>query len=403
MTSSFSQPILKSNGFFLLLLILGMTGPLSIDMYLAAFPIILEDLKTTPEMLSFTLSGFTLFMAVGMLLNGTISDKFGRKPILLGCITLYFLGSLGCVFTPNIEFFIVARMIQAFGAGGMIAVPMAIVKDSFADHERTKVIATLQMFTVLGPTLAPIIGAQLIKYFPWEASFVVLSLISAISFAMASCLRETHRKNKRLQGNTFQSILSLGLVLKHKGFMSFLCSTAMNSVTFMAYLAVSSYIYIKQFGLSETTFSIYFAINATLLIFAPKFYLIIKPHLRPSVILRGMLVFIFISCVLTATIGSWSPTIFLICFAPVALSNSFARSFATDILLSQPKMNAGASASVISFTNVAFGAVGMMISSSFTHYNLVVVLGTIGIIMSVLSFLFVSYFTYKKLNLVGYQ
>lgn len=403
MTSSFSQPVLKSNGFFLLLLILGMTGPLSIDMYLAAFPVILEDLHTSPEMLSFTLSGFTLFMAVGMLLNGTISDKFGRKPVLLACIALYFFGSLGCVFTPNIEFFIVSRMLEAFGAGGMIAVPMAIVKDSFADHERTKVIATLQMFTVLGPTLAPIIGAQLIKHFAWEASFVVLSAVSAISFVMACLLRETLRKNKRLPGNTFQSILSLGSVLKHKGFMSFLCANAMNSITFMAYLAVSSYIYIRQFGLSETMFSVYFAINATLLIFAPKFYLIIKPRLRPSVILRGMLGLIFLSCVLTATIGSWSPTVFLICFAPVAFSNSFARSFATDVLLSQPKMNAGASASTISFTNVAFGAVGMMIASSFTHYNLVVVLGVIGICMSVLSFLFVSYFTYKKLNLVGYH
>lgn len=403
MTSTFNQPILKSHGLFLLLLILGMTGPLSIDMYLAAFPIILEDLNTTPEMLSFTLSGFTLFMAIGMLINGTISDKFGRKPVLLSCIALYFFGSLGCVLTPNIELFILARMIQALGAGGMIAIPMAIVKDSFADHERTKVIATLQMLTMLGPTLAPIIGAQLIKYFTWEASFILLSAISAISFIMAFSLRETLRKNKRLQSNTFQSILSLRFVLQHKGFMSFLCSTAMNSVTFMAYLAVSSYIYIKQFGLSETSFSIYFAINAMLLIFAPKIYLVIKLHFRPSIILRGMLCIIFIACVLTVTLGSLSPTFFLLCFAPVALSNSFARSFATDILLSQPKMNAGASASVISFTNVAFGAIGMIIASSFTHYNLVVVLGTIGICMSVLSFVFVSYYTYKKLNLAGYS
>ncbi len=77
------QPILRKNGLFLLLLILGMTAPLSIDMYLAAFPMILEELQTTPQMLSFTLIGFTVSMAVGMLFIGTISDKFGRKPVLV--------------------------------------------------------------------------------------------------------------------------------------------------------------------------------------------------------------------------------------------------------------------------------------------------------------------------------
>lgn len=397
------QPILRKNGLFLLLLILGMTAPLSIDMYLAAFPMILEELQTTPQMLSFTLIGFTVSMAVGMLFIGTISDKFGRKPVLLGSLVLYILGSLGCIFTPNIEFFIASRMLQALGAGGMVSIPMAIVKDSFEGEDRTNMIATLQMFTILGPTIAPILGAYLIKVFPWQASFVVLALIATFNMCLTFCFKETLAVDKRVKGNIFDSILSLGTVLRHKPFMSFLSSTALVTVVFMAYLSVSSYIYIQWFGLSETVFSYFFAMNALLLMAAPKLYVMVKPRFRPAVILKTTLVVIFVASLLTAVIGRLSPIIFLVSFAPVALSSSFLRAFVTDMLLAQPGLNAGASVSTISFTNVALGAVGMLIASLFAEFNLVVVLGSIGICVSILSALLVWRFTTKGQIIEGYR
>ncbi|MDY3331092.1 MAG: MFS transporter [Pelistega sp.] len=387
----------------MLLLILGMTAPLSIDMYLAAFPMILKELQTTPQMLSFTLIGFTVSMAVGMLFIGTISDKFGRKPVLLGSLVLYILGSLGCIFTPNIEFFIASRMLQALGAGGMVSIPMAIVKDSFEGEDRTNMIATLQMFTILGPTIAPILGAYLIKVFPWQASFVVLALIATFNMCLTFCFKETLAVDKRVKGNIFDSILSLGTVLRHKPFMSFLSSTALVTVVFMAYLSVSSYIYIQWFGLSETVFSYFFAMNALLLMAAPKLYVMVKPRFRPAVILKTTLVVIFVASLLTAVIGRLSPIIFLVSFAPVALSSSFLRAFVTDMLLAQPGLNAGASVSTISFTNVALGAVGMLIASLFAEFNLVVVLGSIGICVSILSALLVWRFTTKGQIIEGYR
>lgn len=400
--SVISQPVLKRRGLFLLLLILGMTAPLSIDMYLAAFPIILKELNTTPQMLSFTLVGFTVGMAISMLFMGTLSDKFGRKKVLLYSLFIYILGSLGCVFIPSIKFFIAFRMLQALGAGGMVSVPMAIVKDSFADEERTNMIATLQMFTVLGPTIAPILGAYLIKVFPWQASFVVLSLIATVSITLTVCLRETLPPEKRLQGNIFQSILSLGIVLRHKPFMSFLGSTAMVNIVFMGYLSLSSYIYIQWFGLSETTFSYFFAFNSLLLVAAPKLYVLIKPRFRPTVILKTTVTVVLVASLLTAVIGKISPYIFLISFAPVALSSSFLRAFVTDMLLAQSGLNAGAVVSTISFINVALGAVGMLIANSFTDYNFVVVLGLMGITVGILSALQIWRFTSKGQVIEGY-
>ncbi|WP_159991317.1 Bcr/CflA family efflux MFS transporter [Pelistega ratti] len=396
------QIVLKKKGLFLLLILLGLTGPFSIDMYLAAFPLILKDLQTTPHMLSFTLIGFSLFMAIGMLLMGTLSDKFGRKPILLIGLGVYIISSLGIVFTPNIELFIVFRIAQAFGAGGMVSVPMAIIKDSFSDEERTRTIATLQMFTVLGPTIAPVLGAQLIKYFSWHASFIVLAFVAIISLLLAIFFQETLSVERRLKVGVFQSILSLKEVIKNKSFMLFLFSTAMTSVIFMGYLAISSYIYIAWFSLSETSFSFYFAANSMLLVLGPKTYLIIKKRYKPSVILRSALFIIFTASILTATIGQYSPLLFLICFAPVALSNSFMRSFATDVLLGQPEMNAGASASMISFIYVALGSIGMFITSA-VDTGYVITLGIIGIVVSIVSFILVHYYTRYGLSLKGFE
>lgn len=397
-----SQPILKKQGLFLLLLILGMTAPLSIDMYLAAFPIILEELKTTPQILSFTLVGFTVGMAISMLFMGTLSDKFGRKKVLLCSLLTYIVGSLGCVFTPSIEFFIASRMLQAIGAGGMVSIPMAIVKDSFEGEERTNMIATLQMFTVLGPTIAPILGAYLIKVFPWQSSFVVLALIAIVSTILTLFLKETLAPEKRLQGNVFQSILSLGIVLQHKPFMSFLSATALISVVFMGYLSLSSYIYIQWFGLSETMFSYFFAFNSLLLIIAPKLYVLLKPRFRPAVILRSTIIVVLLASLATTTIGKMSPFVFLFSFAPVALSSSFLRAFVTDMLLAQLGLNAGAVVSTISFTNVALGAVGMLIANSFTGYNFVIVLGLMGLTVAILSALLVWRFTVKGQTIEGY-
>lgn len=397
-----SQPILGKKGLFLLLLVLGMTAPLSIDMYLAAFPIILEELKTTPQILSFTLVGFTVGMAISMLFMGTLSDKFGRKKVLLCSLLTYIVGSLGCVFTPSIEFFIASRMLQAIGAGGMVSIPMAIVKDSFEGEERTNMIATLQMFTVLGPTIAPILGAYLIKVFPWQSSFVVLALIAIVSTILTLFLKETLAPEKRLQGNVFQSILSLGIVLQHKPFMSFLSATALISVVFMGYLSLSSYIYIQWFGLSETMFSYFFAFNSLLLIIAPKLYVLLKPRFRPAVILRSTIIVVLLASLATTTIGKMSPFVFLFSFAPVALSSSFLRAFVTDMLLAQLGLNAGAVVSTISFTNVALGAVGMLIANSFTGYNFVIVLGLMGLTVAILSALLVWRFTVKGQTIEGY-
>lgn len=357
------QKRLGKKGLIFLIFLLNMTGPISTDMYLAAFPTLLKEFETTSSMLNFTLVGFFISFAIGMLFIGPLSDKVGRKPILLSGIFIYGISSLLCSFSTSVEMMICFRVLQAIGAGGMISVSTAMIKDTFTDDERPKIIALLQMLGVFAPTIAPLIGAQIIKYFSWHVTFDVLFGLSILSFCISLLLTETLLPENRLKGNVFESILSLKDIIKNKPFMLFLVSMGGTSIIYMAFLAISSYIYIEWFKLSETEYSFFFAANSLLLIVGPNVYLKVRNHFSSAQIIQFTFSLLIIAGFLIIFVGKYSPYLFLLTFFPVTFSNSFLRSFASNILLGQKEMNAGGAASVINFSNTALGSFGMMIGS----------------------------------------
>jgi len=357
------QHKLGKKGLLLLIFFLNMTGPMSVDLYLSGLPQMILDFNTTESILNYTLIGFFVSFAVGMLFIGPVSDKVGRKPVLLTGILVYGLASMLCSFAKTVDALIVFRVLQALGAGGMISVSTAMVKDSFTHEERPRIIALLQMLGVFAPTVAPLIGAQIIAYYSWHVTFNVLAFFALVSFVIALFLTETLAAENRLKENVFRSILSLKQILGYKPFMVFLLAMGGPSIVYMTFLSLSSYIYIDWFKLNGTQYSLFFAVNSLLLLLGPRVYLALRNQLTPSQIIKISFAGILISGFLLLTIGKHSPYLFLIAFAPVTFSNSFLRSFASAILLGQDNMNSGGAASIINFSNTSLGAIGMMLGT----------------------------------------
>ncbi len=356
------QKYLKRTGLIALITVLSMIPPLSTDLYMPALPEMTAFFDTSSTLMSFTMTIFFIFMAIGILVLGPMSDKYGRKPTLIASIVISLVFSAVCAFSPTIGFLIAARAASAFGAGGMVAIATALIKDSFEGKEMSKVLSVTQAFGLIAPMIAPLLGALILQVADWEMTFIVLAALIAISLIGACLLQETLPASERNQGSTLQSILGLGRVAKSSSFTTLLLVGALITAPYMAYLAIASYVYIDGFGVSETTFSIYFAINSGAAILGPVMYMRFGAGSVKRVINAGI-VGALISAILILTIGSTGPIVFFLSYVIFSVVSTYFRPLISDLLLSATKTDVGAASSVMNFGFTVIGSIGMVVGS----------------------------------------
>lgn len=363
MSHKVSQKYLKSGGLIALITVMNMAAPLSIDMYLPAVPHMTEYFATSAATVNLTLVGFYFFMAIGILIFGPLSDKYGRKPLLLVGLSFYLVFSGCCAIAGSIYQLIAFRMLQALGAGCMMAVSTAMVKDSFDGKVRDKVLAIVQAMAVIAPMVAPLIGAFILSFATWRATFWVLVGIAALCLLTAFLMEETLSKSERYQGSFIHSLGRLIVVGKNKGFLTFLLMAASLSAPYMAYIAVCSYIYVDFFQLSETAYSIFFAINSAAAVAGPMIYIRINGKVSNKNIVAACLLLTLFSSALLLSIGRFTPLLFLLAFLPFTVTESALRPFSTAILLNQQEHDTGSASALINFTHTVFGSIGMLLGT----------------------------------------
>lgn len=356
------QKYLKNIGLIALITLLSMIPPLATDLYMPAIPEMTNHFNTTSTLMSSTMTIFFVFMAIGILVLGSMSDKYGRKPILICSVLISGIFSLVCAFAPNILILLIARAVSAFGSGGMVAIATALIKDSFEGKLMSKVLSVTQAFSLLAPMLAPILGAFLLKWAGWEMTFIALAILITFSLLGAFLLQETLPTEKRSKGNTLQSIFGLVRVAKNPNFTMLLLVGGLITAPYMAYLAIASYIYIDGFGVSETTFSIYFALNSAAAILGPMLYMRFGAGSVKNVVNIGIGV-ATLSALLILIVGDISPIVFLLSYVLFSIVTTYLRPLVSDLLLSATKSDVGAASSVMNFGFTVIGSIGMIMGS----------------------------------------
>ena len=169
-------------GTFALTLLLAMLtgiGPLSVDMYLASLPDIGRLLGAPPAQVQLTISVYLVGFAIGQVFYGPLSDRHGRRPVLLAALGIYLLATLACALAPSIEMLIAARFVQAVGGSGAIVLARAVVRDIYDGARVGRELSRMAAIMALAPLVAPLIGGVLQTVFGWRSNFVALFCFGA--------------------------------------------------------------------------------------------------------------------------------------------------------------------------------------------------------------------------------
>ncbi|MCG9664109.1 multidrug effflux MFS transporter [Vibrio mediterranei] len=356
-----TQPILGQKGTLFFLVIISAFPPLTIDLYLPALPTMVDIFSTTESMVNLTLSSYFVTYAIGLLFWGPLSEKFGRKPILLIGIGAYMIASIACAMAGSIEHLIGSRVLQAFAGSAITVVSTAIVKDMFEGREREKIMATIMSLVIIAPMVAPVLGAFLLKVASWRMMFVTLAVFGAFASILAMCYRETLQS--QYTGSLARSWTRLGVVMTNPRFVMLLCIFSIAPMALMAFLAAGSYIYINGFGLTEQEFSYYFAFNAMCASLGPSIYMKLSRHISVQKVITLCFFILALMGVLTLSIGSTAPWVFALIAAPATLMVIMMRVPGTNLMLDQQDKDTGSAVALIQFFAMICGSAGMLLVS----------------------------------------
>ncbi|CAH6784963.1 Bcr/CflA family efflux transporter [Vibrio chagasii] len=355
------QPVLGKTGMLFFLVIISAFPPLTIDLYLPALPQMVEVFNTDQSMVNLTLSSYFVTYAVGLLFWGPLSEKFGRKPILLIGLASYMVASILCAMTHSIEQLISARIFQAFAGSAITVIATAIVKDLYEGREREKIMATIMSLVIIAPMVAPVFGAFLLKIASWRMMFVTLAIFGAFASVLAFCYRET--LETKYQGSMFRSWGRMGVVMKNRSFVKLLVIFSITPMALMGFLAAGSYIYINDFGLTEQQFSYAFAFNALCASFGPTIYMKLSYRMPVQKVITGCFALLALAGIFTLTIGDLSPWFFMFIAAPATLMAIIMRVPGTNLMLNQQDHDTGSAVALIQFFSMICGSLGMVLVS----------------------------------------
>jgi DHA1 family bicyclomycin/chloramphenicol resistance-like MFS transporter len=336
-------------------------GPLSIDMYLPAFPEIAQDLGASASQVQLTLTACVAGLALGQLLVGPLSDRFGRRLPLIAAMLTYAVASLLCASAPGVEALTGLRFVQGLAGAGGLVISRAVVRDLHAGAAAVRLFSSLMLVTGLAPILAPLVGGQLLAISSWRGIFITLAVLSALIAAVAAAgLQETLPAERRSDSGLGETVRVMGGLLRDRSFAGHGLAAALTFGALFAYISGSSFALQRIYGLSPQLYSLAFAMNGLGLVAGSQVNARLVDRLGPTRLLRRALICVTIAALAllaVVTIGGLGVWAVLVPIFAVVSGLSFVMPNATALALAEHPEVAGSASALLGVMQFLIGAI----------------------------------------------
>src|SRR3954471_10991449 len=277
-----------------LVVVLGLVnaiGPLSVDMYLPAFPEIARDLATSAAEVQLTLTACVAGLAVGQLVIGPLSDRLGRRAPLIAAMSTYAVASLLCALAPSVVVLMALRFVQGLAGAGGVVIARAVVRDLHSGAAAVRLFSSLMLVTGLAPILAPLAGGAILGIASWRGIFVTLTVLSGlIALIVALGLRETLPPERRSDHGLGTTLAIMRDLLRDRWFVGHGLAGGLGFGALFAYISGSSFVLQGVYGVSPQLYSVLFAMNGLGLIAGSQVNARLVGRFGPGRLLRAGLI-----------------------------------------------------------------------------------------------------------------
>lgn len=258
LAASMNAPGEQRASMLFVLVIISMIGPLSLNIVMPVLPTIQKAFGVSRESATAVLSLFLLGMAVAQLALGPLADRIGRRPVLLGGLTLYIVASFVATLSQSIEHLLIARVLQALGATVGLPLARTIIRDLYDRDEAASMIGYVTMVMVVAPMISPFLGAILSDRFGWTSIFIVCTAMGALALAAVALLMPETRPSSLHATTTRDVIVRSVSLLGRRTFVAAIFTSACASSIFFAFQGGAPYLVIDVMGVPKTIYALWF-------------------------------------------------------------------------------------------------------------------------------------------------
>lgn len=353
----------------------------STDMILPAIPSLALLWDKPLAVVNLILICFFITYGFSLLFYGPISDRYGRKKPLIAGITLYIVASILCATAGGATALILFRILQAAGAAASAALSMAMTKDIYAGSERQRILAYIAVIMALAPMFAPIVGGWILAYLSWHWIFIAQGTMGLIGLIGVIRTPETLKESSDVPLSKVMN--SYGNLLLNKNYVIMVLVMSVSLLPLYSFIAGSSDIYVNGFGMTEQTFSYFFAFNALALMAGSMSCLKLTDRMNSNHLITAGFAGITLGAAGILLIGQNGVWGFAIPMALITYSIGISRPPSNHLVLEQVHKDAGAASSLLIFTYFTLGAAGMWLVS-LEWMERVHILGTITLVCGIL-------------------